>query len=103
MARKGIKTDSLSPERGEGKGEGAKMAVVIRMKRIGTTKKQVQRIVVTDIRNPRDGRFIEEIGYYDPKRDPAIIKIDKDRAAYWLGVGAKPSEAVKLLFKKVGV
>lgn len=79
------------------------MAVVIRLKRIGTTKRPVHRVVVTDSRSPRDGRFIEEIGYYDPRRDPAVIQINKERADYWLGVGAKPSVAVKSLLKKAGV
>ena len=79
------------------------MAVVIRLKRIGTTKRPVHRVVVTDSRNPRDGRFIEEIGYYDPRREPAVIEINKERADYWMGVGAKPSLAVKSLFKKAGV
>ena len=79
------------------------MSVVIRLKRVGTTKRPVHRVVVTDSRNPRDGRFIEELGYYDPRKDPAVIKIDKERAQYWLGVGAKPSVVVKSLFKKTGI
>lgn len=79
------------------------MSVVIRLKRIGTTKRPVHRVVVADSRFPRDGRFIETLGYYDPKKDPAVIEIKKDRAQYWMGVGAKPSVAVKALFKKVGV
>lgn len=76
------------------------MAVVIRLKRIGTTKKPVHRVVVADSRCPRDGRFIELLGFYDPRRDPAVIEIKKDRAEYWMSVGAKPSVAVKALFKK---
>jgi small subunit ribosomal protein S16 len=79
------------------------MAVVIRLKRIGTTKKPVHRVVVADSRSPRDGRFIETLGYYDPRRDPAVIEVKKDRAEYWMGVGAKPSVAVKALFKKAGI
>ena len=79
------------------------MAVVIRLKRIGTTKKPVHRVVVADSRSPRDGRFIETLGYYDPRKNPAVIEIKKDRAEYWMGVGAKPSVAVKSLFKKAGV
>ena len=79
------------------------MSVVIRLKRIGTTKHAVHRVVVTDSRSPRDGRFIEELGFYDPKRQPAVISIKKERAKYWLGVGAKPSLSVKSLFKKAGV
>ena len=76
------------------------MAVVLRLKRIGTTKKAVYRIVATDSRNPRDGRFIEEIGLYDPRINPALIKVKKDRADYWFGVGAKPSPTVSKLLKK---
>ncbi|MDB4349720.1 30S ribosomal protein S16 [Omnitrophica bacterium] len=79
------------------------MTVVIRLKRIGTTKRPIHRVVVTDSRMPRDGRFIEKIGYYDPRKEPAVIDIDKERAKYWLGVGAKPSVVVKSLFKKAGV
>ena len=79
------------------------MAVVIRLKRIGTINRPVQRVVVTDIRNPRDGRFIEEIGFYEPRKNPAVINIKKERALYWLSVGAKPSVAVKSLFKKAGI
>lgn len=78
------------------------MAVVIRLKRIGTTKRAVWRIVATDSRNPRDGRFIEEIGTYEPKMNPSKITVKKDRVEYWLSVGAKPSVAVKNLLKKVG-
>jgi small subunit ribosomal protein S16 len=79
------------------------MAVVIRLKRIGTTKRPVHRVVVADSRKPRDGRFIETLGYYDPRKDPAVIEIKKDRAEYWMGVGAKPSVAVKALFKKADI
>jgi small subunit ribosomal protein S16 len=70
---------------------------------MGTNKRPFNRIVVTDKKNPRDGRFIEGIGYYDPLKNPADIKVDAERAKYWLGVGAKPSVAVKNLFKKVGL
>ena len=79
------------------------MAVVLRLKRIGTNKKPFFRIVATDKRSPRDGRFIEELGYYDPKKNPAVIKVKKERALYWLKVGAKPSLTVKSLFKKEGI
>ena len=79
------------------------MAVVIRLKRIGTTKRPIHRLVVTDSRSPRDGRFIEEIGYYEPKKEPALIKIDIERAKYWISVGAKPSVVVKSLLKKAGI
>jgi len=76
------------------------MAVVIRLKRMGANKKQCFRIVVTDSKNPRDGRFIEEIGSYDPRRNPPFITVKKERAEYWMGVGAKPSPTVKDLLKK---
>lgn len=76
------------------------MAVVIRLRRMGTIKKPFTRIVVADSRCPRDGRFIEELGYYDMLKKPHAVKINKERAGYWLKVGAKPSETVKSLFKK---
>ncbi|MBN1527218.1 MAG: 30S ribosomal protein S16 [Candidatus Omnitrophica bacterium] len=79
------------------------MATVIRLKRMGTLKKPFHRIVVMDKRSPRDGKPIEIIGFYDPKTDPANIKVKKDRAEYWLGVGATPSLCVKNLFKKQGI
>ena len=60
------------------------------------------RVVVADIRSPRDGRFIEEIGYYDPMTQPAEIKVDNERAKYWLGVGAQPTDTVRILLKKSG-
>ena len=65
--------------------------VKIRLKRMGMKKKPFYRIVVTDSRSPRDGAFIEEIGHYNPLMDPAEIKIDGERAKYWLGVGASPA------------
>ena len=76
------------------------MSVKIRLKRMGMKKKPFYRVVVADIRSPRDGRFIEEIGYYDPMTHPAEIKVDNDRAKYWLGVGAQPTDAVRILLKK---
>jgi len=79
------------------------MAVVIRLKRMGTLKKPFSRIVVTDSRSPRDGRFIEELGYYNMRKDPIDFKIDKERAEYWLKNGALPSQTVKSLFKKQGI
>ena len=79
------------------------MPAVIRLKRLGTLKKPSHRIVVMDKRSQRDGRPIETLGHYDPKTDPAKISVDKDRASYWLGVGAVPSAAVKTLFKKSGM
>jgi len=74
--------------------------VVLRLKRFGTKKKPFWRIVAADNRCRRDGRFIEEIGYYDPKANPSKISIKKDRAIHWLKNGARPSETVKSLLKK---
>ena len=79
------------------------MAVRIRLKRLGTKKKPHQRIVVCDIRRARDGKTIEELGYYDPSRKPAFISIDKERAKFWLSKGATPTDIIKSLFKKQGV
>jgi len=79
------------------------MAVVLRLKRMGTNKKPFYRIVATERSSPRDGRFIEEIGYYDPKKNPALVKVNKERALYWLKNGAMPSVTVKSIFKKQGV
>mgnify|MGYP002803344409 FL=1 len=76
--------------------------VKIRLKRIGMMLKPFYRIVVTDSRSPRDGAFIEEIGHYNPLMDPAEIKIDGERAKYWLGGGAQPSDTVRALLKKGG-
>ena len=76
--------------------------VKIRLKRMGAKKAPFYRIVVTDSRSPRDGAFIEEIGHYNPLMDPAEIKIDGERAKYWLGVGAQPSDTVRALLKKGG-
>ena len=73
--------------------------VKIRLKRMGMKKKPFYRLVVTDSRSPRDGRFIEEIGYYDPMTHPAEIKVDNERAKYWLGVGAQPTDTVARLLK----
>ena len=77
--------------------------VKIRLKRMGMKKKPFYRLVVTDSRNPRDGRFIEEIGYYNPMTQPAEISVDNERAKYWLGVGAQPTDTVRALLKKGGV
>ena len=77
--------------------------VKIRLKRMGMKKQPFYRIVVTDSRSARDGRFIEEIGYYNPLSDPAEIKIDQERAKYWLGNGAQPTDTTRGLLKKGGV
>lgn len=78
------------------------MAVKIRLKRIGMKKHPFYRVVVTDERNPRDGNFIEEIGTYDPMKQPAEIKIDSEKAASWMQKGAQPSDTVRALLKKTG-
>jgi small subunit ribosomal protein S16 len=80
-----------------------KMPAVIRLKRFGTLKKPSHRIVVMDKGRARDSRPIETLGHYDPKTNPANIKVNKERAEYWLGVGAIPSHTVNLLFKKQGI
>lgn len=79
------------------------MAVKIRLKRMGAKKKPFYRVVVADSRAPRDGRFIEELGYYNPLTDPAEVKIDAEKAEKWLGNGAQPTETVKALLKKAGI
>ena len=76
------------------------MAVKIRLRRMGQKKAPFYRVVVADSRYPRDGRFIEEIGYYNPLTNPAEIKIDAEKAEKWLGQGAQPTETVKSLLKK---
>ena len=73
------------------------------MKRMGMKKEPFYRIVVTDSRNARDSRAIEEIGYYNPVSEPVELKIDEERAKYWLGVGAQPSDTCRGLLKKCGV
>ena len=77
--------------------------VKIRLKRMGAHKKPFYRVVVADIRSPRDGRLIEEIGYYNPLKDPVEIKIDEEAAKKWLGNGAQPTDTVKKLFKQTGI
>ena len=79
------------------------MSVKIRLKRIGAKKAPFYRVVVADSRYPRDGRFIEEIGYYTPLTNPVDIKIDAEKAAKWISNGAQPTETVKSLLKKAGI
>lgn len=79
------------------------MAVKIRLKRMGAKKAPFYRIVVADARAPRDGRNIEEIGYYNPTTEPIDLKIDEDAAKKWLGNGAQPTETVQKLFVKAGI
>ena len=78
------------------------MAVKIRLKRLGKIRAPYYRIVVADSRTKRDGRSIEEIGKYHPKNDPSVIEVDSERAQYWLGVGAQPTEQVRALLKLTG-
>ena len=75
------------------------MAVIIRLARLGAKRKPHHKIVVIEQHRPRDGRFIEEIGYYDPSKNPALVEVNEDRAMYWISVGAKPSPTVKSIFK----
>jgi small subunit ribosomal protein S16 len=79
------------------------MAVKIRLKRMGAKKKPFYRLVVADSRSPRDGRFIEEIGYYNPVSEPIELKINEESAIKWLKNGAQPTDTVRDLFKKNGV
>lgn len=79
------------------------MAVKIRLKRMGANKRPFYRIVVADSRAPRDGRFIEEIGYYNPISEPKQIKIDNEKAEKWLKNGAQPTNTVRDLFKENGI
>ena len=77
--------------------------VKMRLKRMGMKKEPFYRVVVTDSRNPRDGRFIEEIGYYNPVSDPAVIKFDEEKTKKWLSTGAQPTDTVRGLLKKSGL
>ncbi len=79
------------------------MAVKIRMKRMGAKKKPFYRFVVADARSPRDGRFIEELGYYNPVSDPVELKVDAEKVEKWLQNGAQPTDTVRALFKKQGI
>ncbi|MGI6752265.1 MAG: 30S ribosomal protein S16 [Anaerovoracaceae bacterium] len=79
------------------------MSVKIRLKRMGAKKKPFYRVIVADSRSPRDGKFIEELGYYNPLTDPVDVKIDEEKAKKWLSNGAQPTETVKSLFKKSGI
>ncbi len=79
------------------------MAVKIRLRRMGAKKAPFYRVVVADSRAPRDGRSIEEIGYYNPLSNPVEIKIDSEKAQKWLNNGAQPTETVKALLKKSGI
>lgn len=79
------------------------MSVKIRLKRMGAKKKPFYRVVVADSHSPRDGKFIEELGYYNPLTNPADLKIDVEKAVKWLSNGAQPTDTVRSLFKKAGI
>ena len=79
------------------------MAVKMRLRRMGAKKNPFYRIVIADSRFPRDGRFIEEVGYYNPTADPVELKIDSEKAKMWIKNGAQPTDTVKALLKKNGV
>ncbi len=79
------------------------MAVKLRLKRMGKKRQPIYKVVAADVRAPRDGKFIEAIGLYNPKTEPTTVEIDEERALYWLGVGAKPTETVKHLLSREGI
>ncbi len=81
----------------------SELAVKIRLRRMGAKKNPFYRIVVAESRAPRDGDFIEEIGYYDPKKQPAVVEVKAERASYWLRNGAQPSQTVRDILRKAGV
>lgn len=83
--------------------EVKKMAVKIRLRRMGAKKAPFYRIVVADSRYPRDGRFIEEVGTYNPMTDPSEIKIDAEKVKKWIATGAQPTDSVKSLMKRSGI
>lgn len=77
------------------------MAVKIRLRRMGAKKNPFYRIVVADSRFPRDGRFIEEIGYYNPMEEPSVVKVDPEKAKKWMANGAQPTDTVRALLKRI--
>ena len=79
------------------------MAVKIRLTRLGKKKQPTYRVIVADERSPRDGRFIDELGFYDPTQEPSVIKIDTDKAKDWIAKGAKPTDTVAKLLKIAGL
>ena len=79
------------------------MAVKIRLRRMGAKKAPFYRVVVADSRFPRDGRFIEEIGYYDPPKEPPVVNIDAEKAKKWIATGAQPTDTVRMLLKKSNI
>jgi len=79
------------------------LAVKLRLRRMGKKKQPVYKVVAADSRSPRDGKFLEAIGLYDPKSNPALVDINESRALYWLGVGAQPTETVRSILSKQGI
>jgi len=79
------------------------MAVKIRLKRMGKKRNPVYRIVVADSRSPRDGRFVEEIGTYDPNQEPSLVTVNEEAAKKWLANGAQPTDTVARIFKSAGI
>lgn len=79
------------------------MALRMRLRRMGAKNNPFYRVVVADARSPRDGRFVDEVGYYNPTTDPATIKIDEEKALEWLRKGALPTDTVRVLLKRAGV
>lgn len=79
------------------------MAAKIRLARVGSKKNPIYRVVVADSRSPRDGRFIEEIGYYDPTKEPAVINIAEEKAIDWMKKGAQPSDTARSLLSQAGI
>ncbi|MBR5981470.1 MAG: 30S ribosomal protein S16 [Firmicutes bacterium] len=79
------------------------MAVKIRLTRLGKKKQPTYRVIVADERSPRDGRFIDELGFYDPTQEPSVVKIDTDKAKDWIAKGAKPTDTVAKLLKIAGL
>ena len=77
--------------------------VKMRLRRVGAKKQPFYRVIVADERSPRNGRFIEEIGYYNPLTEPATVKIDADKAKEWIKNGAQPTDTVKVLLKRAGI
>ena len=79
------------------------MAVKIRLTRLGKKKQPTYRVIVADERSPRDGRFIDELGFYDPTQEPSVVKIDTEKAKNWIAKGAKPTDTVAKLLKIAGL
>ncbi len=79
------------------------MAVKIRLKRMGSKKNPFYRIVVADVKAPRDGRFIDEVGYYNPLTEPVELKVDAEKVTKWMKTGAQPTDTVRALIKKAGI